>query len=214
MWQYSTPQPIVTIAITSSSDPLVKQKFNIHKNILCYYSRYFTAELNDGNPSLEGNPELITLTDVQTSTFGLFLNWIYYQKIRDEEGELPGLIDLAKLWAFGQRFEITALQNTTMDHIRDEVQYPTEFESFIHFAYEMEGDGNELRRLAIARLAWTLPDSFKEILRGLPCQAQMDLILELKSQRDAVPIEHWRDIGHAEDFYVVEKEVSNEEAGR
>lgn len=99
-----------------------------------------------------------------------------------------------------------------MDHIRDEVQYPTEFESFIHFAYKTEVEGNELRRLAIARLAWTLPDSFKEILERLPSQAQMDLIMELKSQRDTVPKNYWRDIGDAKEFYVVEREVNMEEA--
>ena len=103
------------------------------------------------------------------------------------------------------------LQNNTMDHIRDEVQYPAEFESFIYFVYNMDGYGKILRKLAIARLAWTLPDPFKDILMLLPAQAMMDLILELKSQRDAVPKEHWRDIGDAKEFYVVEKEQTKEE---
>lgn len=115
-------------------------------------------------------------------------------------------MELAKLWAFGERYQITALQNAAMDLIREEVLYPTEFEAFIHFAYQIQGKGNELRRLAIARLAWTLPDPFKEILERLPRQAELDLIMELKEQRDAVPKEHWRDIGTAANFYVLEIE--------
>ena len=163
------------------------------------------------DPLIQSDAEPITLDDVEACTFGLFVNWIYYQKIRNEDGKLPGLIDLAKLWALGERFEIVALQNSTMDHIRDEVQYPTEFEMFIHFSYEMDGHENQLKRLAIARLAWTLPDPYKEILGQLPAQAQMDLILELKSQRDAIPKEHWRDIGAAKEFYVAEKDQNKEE---
>jgi hypothetical protein len=167
--------------------------------------------LKSGDPYLEANPKPITLEDADTSSLGLFLNWIYYQKIRNEEGKLPGLIDLAKLWVLGERFQMSSLQNDTMDHIRDEVQYPAEFEPFIHFVYNMDGDGKMLRKLAIARLAWTLPDPFKDILVLLPAQAMMDLILELKSQRDAVPKEHWRDIGDAMEFYVMEKEQTKEE---
>lgn len=207
----STPQPIVTIALTTSENPLAIQKFSIHKNILCFYSQFFAQQLKNAEPSLEVNPEPITLEDVDPSTFGLFCNWIYYQKIRNEQGKRPGLIELAKLWAFGETFQMAALQNSTMDLIRDEVAYPTEFESFIYFAYEIESGGDELRRLAIARMAWTLPEPFKVILGRLPAEAQMDLIMELKSQRDAVPKDHWREIGIAKDYYVAEKEVNGDE---
>lgn len=207
----STPQPIVTIAVTNSDNPLAIQKFNIHQNILCHYSDFFAKKLTSAERSLEVNTETITLEDVNPSTFGLFLNWIYYQKIRNEQGKRPGLIELAKLWALGEQFEMASLQNATMDLIRDEVAYPTEFESFIHFAYELESEEDELKRLAIARLAWTLPEPFKDILGRLPAEAQVDLIMELKSQRDAVPKEHWRDIGAAKDFYVLDKEVNNDE---
>jgi hypothetical protein len=162
----------------------------------------------------DSNPDPITLEDVDSETFGLFLNWIYYQRIRNEEGTAPRLIELAKLWTLAQRFQITALMNATMDRLRDEVDYPTQFEEFIHFAYaaEQEDKRGMLRKLAIARLAWTLPGPFKDILGRLPQMAQMDLILELKDQRDSVPKEHWKDIGGAEDFYVEEEGDAVEEA--
>lgn len=167
--------------------------------------------MKNADPSLEAIPDPITLEDIDTAIFGLFLNWIYYQKIHNSEGRRPGLIDLAKLWALGEQFQIAALQNATMDLIRDEVAYSTDFEEFIHFAYQMDGEGDELRRLAIARLAWTLPEPFKYIVGRLPVEAQVDLIMELKSQRDAIPKEHWRDIGAAKEFYVEEKDYIAEE---
>lgn len=203
----STPQPIVTIVLHHRDDPSYNETFHVHQNILCFYSQFFARKLETHEPNSKANPEPIILENVDPCTFGLFLNWIYYQKIRNEQGKLPKLVELAELWALGERIQNAALQNATMDHIRDEVLYPTEFESFIQFAYEeVEGQGNELRKLAIARLAWTLPDPFLEILGKLPGQAQMDLIMELKEQRDAVPKEHWRDIGAAEKFYVLGKE--------
>jgi hypothetical protein len=193
----STPQPIVTIVVTFSNNPLAIQKFNIHKNILCYYSHFFAEKLKNAEPSLEANPDSITLEDIDNAIFGLFLNWIYYQKIRNAEGQRPGLIDLAKLWALGEQFQIAALQNATMALIRDEVAYATDFEEFMHFTYQMDGDGDELRGLAIARLTWTLQEPFKDRVGRLPVEAHVDLIMELKSQRDAMPKEHWREIGAA-----------------
>jgi hypothetical protein len=202
----STPQPIVTIIITSPEDSIETQVFNIHQNILCYYSHFFAQKLNNAQPSPDTNPKPITLADAEPGAFGLFVNWIYYQKIRNEHGKLPSLIELARLWVFGERFQIAALQNATMDHIRNEVAYPTDFEPFIHFAYMRTGEGCELRRLAIRRLAWTLPEPFKEIVGRLPALAQLDLIMELKSQRDATPKDFWRQLGPAKEFYVVERE--------
>ncbi|KAG0649789.1 hypothetical protein D0Z07_3841 [Hyphodiscus hymeniophilus] len=200
-----TPQRTITIIITSSQSPL-SQTFSLHEKLLCYYSSFFSQKLKSAEPAFDANPGPITFHDIDPATFGLFCNWIYYQKIRNEQGKVPGLMELAKLWALGEQIQCGALQNTTMDIIREEVNYPTDFESFIHFAYEMEGEADELRRLAISRLAWTLPGPFKDILGRLPAKAQVDLIMELKDQRDAVPKEYWRDIGAAKDFHVAEND--------
>ena len=206
----SAPQRTITIVITSSENPLSLQRFDVHEKLLYYYSSFFVQKSKRVESSLDANPEPITLQDVDPSTFGLFCNWIYYQKIRNEQGSVPGLLELARLWVLGEQFQVPALQNAAMNKIREEITYPADFEPFMLFAYSLESQGVELRRLAISRLAWTLPDPFRDILRRLPAEAQVDLIIELKSQRDAVPKDLWRGIGAARDFYVAEKDDEGE----
>ena len=95
--------------IISAENPLTTRKYNIHKDFLCYYSQHVEAKLKRGDPPLETKLEPITVEDVDPSSFGLFTHSLYFQNIRNEEGKLPGLINLAKLWVLAERFEMGAL---------------------------------------------------------------------------------------------------------
>ena len=54
------------------------------------------------------------LDDTDPTTFGLFVNWLYTQKVLDADGELPPCTEAINLWILGDKILAPSLQNAAM----------------------------------------------------------------------------------------------------
>lgn len=54
------------------------EKFVVHKDLICYASPFFDRAFNGA--FLEGKTQQMKLPDVETSLFGVFVNWLYIKK--------------------------------------------------------------------------------------------------------------------------------------
>lgn len=55
------------------------QLFHIHKDLLCYWSKYFHNAFNGS--FREANEKEITILDVQPKIFKIFMGWLYTQNL-------------------------------------------------------------------------------------------------------------------------------------
>jgi hypothetical protein len=60
-----------------------QKSFNLHKDLLCYHSRYFRKAF-EGDWQ-ENEDKFIRLPDVSETTFRLFQHWLYAQVTRESE---------------------------------------------------------------------------------------------------------------------------------
>jgi hypothetical protein len=63
---------------------------------------------------VEGQTQSMKFNDIEKGTFGLFVNWLYTQKIENPDGDEVTMLKLLQLWNLGQRFLIPQLQNSAM----------------------------------------------------------------------------------------------------
>jgi hypothetical protein len=80
--------------------------------MICHYSPFFNAAFN--STMIEGQTQSMELDDIEADTFGLFVNWLYTQKIERADDTNLTAEELGKLWILGQRFIIPQLQNKAM----------------------------------------------------------------------------------------------------
>jgi hypothetical protein len=106
-------QTIVTLKVGPDAQPL-----NIHKDLICKSSKYFTKAFNGGFK--EAEERSITLKDVDVVTAQRYMHWLYTNSLEEEEeGDYMALdslqpLDLAQLYVFGDRFDAPDLRNRVM----------------------------------------------------------------------------------------------------
>ena len=110
-------------------------KFQIYKELICYHSPYFSRAFN--GEFLEGHTQEITITDIDSAVFGIFVHWLYTQRcvtLAPYQYSIVGYsetnssarlststgadeltaYDAAALWVLGDRFLIPTLQHHAM----------------------------------------------------------------------------------------------------
>jgi len=101
----STSQECVTVIIMSPSTPPTAtepsqkpkdHKFTIHRDLICYYSRFFSTAFNGSFE--EGRTQTMKLDDVDPQLFAILVNWVYIQEVINDKKEKPDLVSCAKLW--------------------------------------------------------------------------------------------------------------------
>lgn len=102
------PQTIVTVNVRKHAGAKI-HPFRIHKNYLCHYSPYFEAAFN--GRFIEGETQVLELEDTEPRIFGIFVNWLYVQKITDEDGQLASCSDCINLWILADKILVPSLQN-------------------------------------------------------------------------------------------------------
>ncbi|KAI4738499.1 hypothetical protein E4T50_11054 [Aureobasidium sp. EXF-12298] len=104
-------QGIVTLIVGKE-----KKAYNLHKDLLCFYSDYFRAAFNGSFK--EAAERKLELPDVEISLFDKFQVWLY---TRDLQGPTTNHTEsfqfLAEMWIFGDQHQIPLLQNQVMDDI-------------------------------------------------------------------------------------------------
>lgn len=63
-----------------------KQAFCIHKDVLCFNSKYFTKALS--GQFLEARTHIVELEDVHVMLFKIFVAWLYTGKLNYESSDL------------------------------------------------------------------------------------------------------------------------------
>ncbi|CAD0088398.1 unnamed protein product, partial [Aureobasidium mustum] len=135
---------------------IFKQPFILHKGLLCFYSDFFRAALEGSFK--EANEGKVELPDVQVEIFEAFQVWLYSRSLRNIEDDqslpggskLPSFGDLARLWVFGDKYQIPLLQNCAIDALMDKHKEERRFSTdVVAIAYSETMVNSPLRRLAI-----------------------------------------------------------------
>ncbi|KAG9533474.1 hypothetical protein KCU93_g338, partial [Aureobasidium melanogenum] len=133
-----------------------KEKYILHKGLLCFYSDFFRAAFEGAFK--EAHENKIELPDVFVDVFEAFQVWLYSRSLRDpkdhgDSSTRPQLLPhriLAYLWVFGDKYQIPLLQNDSADALLGKLDQENLFATFVvHVAYQSTMQGSPLRRLAI-----------------------------------------------------------------
>ncbi|EMD85158.1 hypothetical protein COCC4DRAFT_66532 [Bipolaris maydis ATCC 48331] len=143
-----------------------KVPYEVHKALLTHYSEYFSSALN--GPWKEAQENSITLNDIDPKTFGIFVHWLYTQKIAteeevnhilethpcDEHDDNPYITVLTEAVVFGDRFLAPdfrkAAQNHTVDYIcRQNGKHMVPFLYASKYAFENLPDSHKLCKFLI-----------------------------------------------------------------
>lgn len=71
-------------------------EFPVHKAFICYYSPFFDAAFN--GKFIESQTQMVELDDVSPVAFGIFVNWLYTQRINMAGEERILITFLSSLW--------------------------------------------------------------------------------------------------------------------
>ncbi|TVY44551.1 hypothetical protein LOCC1_G003357 [Lachnellula occidentalis] len=144
------PQDTVTIYVRAK-ESMSFQKYIIHKNFICYYSGYFDATFNSSIKEEEETQEVWLEDTSPSDVFGVFVNWMYTQKLITSEGSpLFMFWSYVALWTFAETRIIPMLQNQALrelDPLR--AKYGTCQPWAYRFAYKNTKKGSPLRRYLV-----------------------------------------------------------------
>lgn len=83
--------------------------FTLHEHILRHCSMLFSKAL-DG-PYIEGTSRRFELPEVEPTTFGLLVEFLYTGQIRTSDDGIPSMAQYVKLWIFGDYLHYIEVQN-------------------------------------------------------------------------------------------------------
>ncbi|KAI4743409.1 hypothetical protein E4T50_06207 [Aureobasidium sp. EXF-12298] len=133
-----------------------KEKYNLHKGLLCFYSDFFRAAFKGSFKEAEEGK--IELPDVGTEVFEAFQVWLYSRSLRVSENhgdssDRPPFLSfhtLAHLWVLGDKYQIPLLQNCAIDALLEKLKEENKFSTgVVAIAYTGTMVGSPLRKLAI-----------------------------------------------------------------
>ncbi|KAL5321120.1 hypothetical protein ACEPPN_011932 [Leptodophora sp. 'Broadleaf-Isolate-01'] len=130
----------------------VKTKVQIHKKIVCYYSPTLDAAFN--GTFLEGSTQTYALESINESTFALFVEWIYSQKLENSPDKKLNATDLAA--------PRSCRTYITIDAIID--------------AYEHAAVDSSLRKIFVSHAAWSSPS---ELFDSYGSQLLKEFVLDI-----------------------------------
>lgn len=125
-----------------------KIAFMIHEDLLVYYSDYFRgASSGSFKEATEGR---LAPPEEKVNVFKVFNNFIYTHQLCDGDGADLCWSVLIKVWLFGDRHIIPALQNEAMDSILAKNVKEKSIPSFsLKYIYRNTLDGSPLRKVMI-----------------------------------------------------------------
>jgi hypothetical protein len=128
-----------------------RQKFQVYKEPLVYYSEYFRKALNEPWKEAEG---VLHIDDVEPGVFKLFLQWLYTQDmeavydisdisdgIAGESSKLSygrssAQMAVLKLYVFADRFAIAKLRKETNNKIANEYYHICPWYDVVIYAFD------------------------------------------------------------------------------
>ena len=160
-----------------------RQEFNIHKELLCNISPYFSAALK-GNFK-EAKEQKIEMLEEDPKAFAYFQLWAYTGCIITEHESEKDITEtmLIRLYVFAEAHCIPRLQNAAIDLLVDRIASLNVIPvNSLAFVYANTAESSLLRRLFVDELATTChlhnPKWFKESTRSIyPADFLFDLII-------------------------------------
>ena len=89
------------------------QSFKIHKNFIYYYSPFFDTAFN--GKTVEGECQGSEFDDTPHEVFGIFVNWLYMQRIKIDSDEWSvRCVLLVNVWLLADRVMVPRLQKEAL----------------------------------------------------------------------------------------------------
>jgi hypothetical protein len=207
----STSKSMVTITVASKLPPndqpsglskmAQEQTFLIHKDFICYYSKFFDAAFN--GQFEEGQTQAMTLDDIDPDAFGLLVDWLYTQRVDVDGNSLP---TLERLWIMGDRFLIPAIQNSAMDCIHGALVAESgsveRFREYVRLANDFNGGENLLVYVVIRMFCATGQKHYDLLVPEIPPEMLLKLALPLKKHHEGCSLTTQIKMGDSKHFYV------------
>ncbi|KAH7369672.1 hypothetical protein BKA65DRAFT_470929 [Rhexocercosporidium sp. MPI-PUGE-AT-0058] len=200
-----------------------KQSFVVHKHLASAHSPFIRAAFE--SKMLEGITQTMHLEDINCSTFGMLVHFLYTAQLDESSYFIPGydpiddptgppcrsddynLVQLAKLWELAERLLMPTLQNYAVSEIwraADEGWVSEErLRAFVAYVCETDeggGDANRgylLREVVVNIAAWS---QYKCIMNWIPdsiCREVADLLKRQYHKKDGTKV------AREEHFFVV-----------
>ena len=132
---------MVTVNVTGVNNRRY-ESFSIHKNFICHYSPYFNAAFNGS--FIEGETQSLDM-EANPRVFSVFVNWIYSQKLEEEDIEDLDSDAQFQLWILADRLLVPKLQNATMRLLLLNKRRPSLKRGTLQYVYENTTKGSPLR---------------------------------------------------------------------
>ncbi|KAG9526777.1 hypothetical protein KCV07_g270, partial [Aureobasidium melanogenum] len=176
-------QSLVTLIVGKE-----KKAYTLHKDLLCFYSDYFRAAFNGSFK--EAAERKLELPDVDKDVFEQFQLWLYTRNLPNPTGTVCSYWLLVKMWIFGDRLQISLLQNQIMDSIfamclKSNIFNP----AVVPTVYAQTTTGSSLRKAVIEILAWATriesePDAFfSGLAKDWTSESFIDLVIAINESR-------------------------------
>ncbi|KAL9037081.1 MAG: hypothetical protein Q9214_005855 [Letrouitia sp. 1 TL-2023] len=130
-----------------------KEKFYVHKNILCEASDFFDNALK--SEFQEGQKQEIVLPEDTAATFNALVNWLYCPTYTLGETEMVN--DSFNLYYLADKYVITALKNQIIDtlFLRLRKDGNSIHAMHLHKVWQQTPTNSGLRRLLTDTFVWT-----------------------------------------------------------
>lgn len=130
--------------------------FGIHKTLICHHSSYFKAAFTSGFH--ETSSGVMTLPDTKVEVFELFYNWLYYQKLYDEDDDKdtwPSMHYLLELHVFADMARMIPLKNQTLSDVLN-IGHVLRKSPMLSFSYLWKNTSanSQARRLVVDWMVW------------------------------------------------------------
>lgn len=106
---------VVQVNVGQDTDH-AEETFTIHKELICYYSRFFKAAL-EGSWT-EAETGVVKLPLDSPVVFETFQAWLYSQNLELDEAQESDVLFLMKLQVFGDKVQVPEFQNAALDALR------------------------------------------------------------------------------------------------
>ncbi|KAI4743408.1 hypothetical protein E4T50_06206 [Aureobasidium sp. EXF-12298] len=174
-------QNIVTVEIGAE-----KKVYSIHKDLLVFYCDYFRAAFNGSfTEAAEGK---ISLPHERVDVVNIVAKFIYTRQLSDGVNcDIPWEV-LCRVWIFGDKYQMPALQNKAMNTLLKRVARsgiaPTHC---IKLIYDNTCPGSPLRGFIVDLVVWK--GNISDIMGSEKCQqwpqeAFIELVRAFGAQRD------------------------------
>ena len=127
--------------------------YSLHEKLLCHYSPFFRRIFYDDKSSSKKS-KAYGLEDEDSSTFEMFVGWLYSRNIRVpiEEAEIGPLLDL---YLMAIKFEIDSLQAEVVDTVSMYYHNNNSYPGLrrVQYIYANTDEGDAMREMMVGAVA-------------------------------------------------------------